>query len=128
MNAHWKKCAHDRWCPFEGVVLPDANASGILLIWSGSTEQINFIGQGGIAKNLKWARQFEPIAGQQNLLVTWATVPEELQNGVRNYLLERLPAARSDRPTPDAPIPVNLPCDTTVVTRAADVGLEGGKP
>jgi len=113
VNAAWKKCAHDTWCPFETVVLPDANASGILIIWSDSVEHTVFIGQGGIAKNLKWARQFEPIAGQQNLLVTWATLPEDVQNGVRNYLLERLPAARSDRPTPAAPIPVNLPWETT---------------
>lgn len=109
MNVQWKKCAHGRWCSFADVVLPDANASGILLIWWGSTPHVVFIGQGGIAKNLKWARQFEPIAAQPDLLVSWATVPEDLQNGIRNDLLQRLPAARSDRPTPDAPIPINLP-------------------
>jgi hypothetical protein len=94
-------------------VLPDANASGILLIWSGSVEQIMFIGQGGIAKSLKWARQFEPIAGHRNLFVTWATVPEDTQNGIRNYLSERLLPLHSDHPTADAPIPVNLPWELT---------------
>jgi hypothetical protein len=113
MNVHWKKCAHDIWCPFETVVLPDANASGILLIWSGSVEQVIYIGHGGIAKSLKWARQFEPIVAHQNLLVTWATVPEHQQNGVRNYLSGRLPAVHRDHPTPDPPIPVNLPWEST---------------
>jgi hypothetical protein len=86
-----------------------ANASGILVIWSGSAEQVMFIGQGGIAKSLKWARQFEPIAGHRNLFVTWATVPEDRQNGIRNYLLERLLPLHSEHPTFDALIPVNLP-------------------
>jgi hypothetical protein len=108
VRLRWRKCAHDTWCGFETVVLPDANASGILVIWSGSGEQVVYIGQGGIAKNLKWARQFEPIVGHRNLLVTWATIPEDSQNGVWNYLSERLLPVHSDRPTPGAPIPVNL--------------------
>jgi hypothetical protein len=115
VQLRWRKCAHDTWCPFETVVLPDANASGILLIWAESVEQILYIGRGGIAKSLKWARQFEPIVGRRNLFVTWAAVPEDCQNGVRNYLAERLPPIHSERPTPDAPIPVNLPWDPTEV-------------
>jgi hypothetical protein len=109
VQLQWRKCAHDTWCAFETVVLPDVNASGILLIWSESVDQIMYIGQGGIAKNLKWARQFEPIAGRRNLFVTWATVPEDSQHGVRNYLAERLPPVHSDHRSPDAQIPVNLP-------------------
>lgn len=109
MQLAWRKCAGDTWCSFETVVLPDANASGILVIWSESVERIVYIGQGGIAKNLKWARQFAPIAGQRNLLVTWATVPEDSQNGVRNYLAERLLPVHSDRLTPDLRVTVNLP-------------------
>jgi hypothetical protein len=108
---NWRKCAHDTWCAFETAVLPDANASGILVVWSGAgePEQIIYIGQGGIAKNLKWARQFEPIVRRQNLSVSWANVPDDAQNGVRNYLLERLSPVYRDPPTPDTPIPVNLP-------------------
>ena len=71
-----------------------------------------YIAQGGIAKNLKWARQFAPIAGHRNLFVTWATVAEESQNGVRNYLSQRLPAVHSDHPPCDVPIPVNLPWES----------------
>jgi len=113
LQLQWRKCAGDSWCPFETVVLPDPNASGILLIWSGSTEHVMYIGQGGIAKNLKWARQFEPIVGNRNLLVTWATVSEDHQGGVRNYLAEQLPPVHRDRPTSDAPIAVNLPWEST---------------
>ena len=65
MRLRWRKCAHDTWCGFETVVLPDANASGILVIWSGSGEQVVYIGQGGIAKNLKWATLEEMIDHQQ---------------------------------------------------------------
>ncbi len=71
-----------------------------------------YVAQGGIAKSIKWARQFEPIAAQGNLFVTWATVPEEHQNGVRNYLLQRLRPVHRDRPTADHPIPVNLPWES----------------
>jgi hypothetical protein len=112
VDAYWKKCANDTWCAFDTVVLPDANASGMLLIWSGSVENILYVGQGGIAKNLRWARQFEPIATQRNLFVTWATLPEDPQNGVRNYLSARLSAVHQDRPTPDPPIAVNLPWES----------------
>lgn len=126
MNVSWRTCAGERWCAFETVVLPDANASGILLVWSGTFERIVYVGSGGIAKNLKWARQFGPIAARQELFVTWATIPEEHQNGVRNYLLETLRPVHSDRPTSDAPQAVNLPWE-----RAAESPLqvkEGGPP
>jgi hypothetical protein len=68
-----------------------------------------YIGQGGIAKNLKWARQFVPMMQHGNLLVTWATVPEDQQSGIRNYLCEKLRPRHCDRLTPDARIPVNAP-------------------
>jgi hypothetical protein len=113
VQLHWRRCAHDAWCAFDSVVLPDANASGVVLIWSGSVEYIMYVGQGGIAKILKWARQYEPIATRGKLFVTWATVPEENQNGIRNYLLDRLNPVLSDQPTPDVPIRVNLPWETT---------------
>lgn len=112
MQLTWRKCPGDAWCLFETAVLPDANASGVLLVWSGAGERVIFIGQGGIAKNLKWARQFEPIAAQQNLFVTWATIPEDRQAGVRNYLLERLPPVHGDPPSSDVPVAVNLPWET----------------
>ncbi len=90
-------------------MLPDANASGILLVWSGPAEHVVFIAQGGIAKNLKWARQFGPIAARRNLLVSWATIPDDRQNGVRNYLVRKLSPVYDESPNPDAPIAVNLP-------------------
>jgi hypothetical protein len=112
MNLQWRTCAHDTWCAFESVVLPDANASGIIVIWSGLPEHIMYVGQGGIAKNLKWARQFRPIATQSDLFVTWATLPEDRQSGVRNYLSTRLKPVYSDPPDAEPAIPVNLPWET----------------
>jgi hypothetical protein len=113
VKLNWRKCVHETWCPFETAVLPDANASGILLIWSGSAEHVIYIGQGGIAKNLKWARQFAPILRHPNLFVTWATVPEDRQNGILNDLSERLHPVHRERLIPDAPLPVNLPWEET---------------
>jgi hypothetical protein len=110
---HWRKCIHDAWCAFETAVLPDANASGILLIWSESADQTIYIGEGGIAKGLKWARQFEPIRRRRDLFVTWATIPEDIQAAVRNYLYDRLHPVHSEHPTPGAQIPVNLPWERT---------------
>lgn len=112
MQLHWRKCAGDAWCPFHTAVLPDANVSGILLVWSGDGERVVYLGSGPVAKALRWARQFEPIAAHADLLVTWAAVPEDRQTGVRNYLLGRLSVLHSDRPTPEAPIAVNLPWES----------------
>jgi hypothetical protein len=94
-------------------VLPDANASGILLIWSGPQKLVVYVGEGGIAKNLKWARQFEPILRHPNLFVSWATVPEDSQNGIRNYLSGRLHPVHSERPSGAPQIAVNLPWEGT---------------
>lgn len=107
----WRKCPQGEWCRFESAVVPDAPASGILLVWSGADQRIIlvYVGQGGIARNLKWARQFEPILRRPGLFVTWASVPEDQQNGVRNYLVESLGPVYSDRPSSDPPICVNLP-------------------
>ena len=105
----WRKCRNDSWCRFESAVLPDPPASGILLIWSAEPRRVWYIGQGAIAQNLKWGRQFEPIARHRDLLVTWATVPEDRQSGIRNYLCARLSPVHCDRPTADPPIAVNVP-------------------
>lgn len=113
MQLAWRKCARDAWCPFETAVLPDANASGVLVVWSGPGAHVIFIGVGGIAKSLKWARQFERIATQPNLFVTWATIPEEHQAGVHNYLCGELRPVHREPPSRDAPIPVNLPWETS---------------
>ena len=106
----WRKSADGTWCAFETAVLPDPPASGIVVVWAGDEHTV-YVGQGGIAKNIRWARQFDPIASHAHLCVTWASVPEESQNGIRNYLVERLSPLISDRPTSDPPIPVNLPWD-----------------
>lgn len=123
LQLEWRRCAHDTWCAFATVVLPDAPASGVILVWSGSVERMVYIAQGGIATSLKWARQFEPIAARENLFVTWATVPEDSQNGVRNYLLMKLRPVYRDRPTADAPIAVNLPWEAR--ERAPNPSAEG---
>ncbi len=112
MRLEWRKCARDSWCRFETAVLPDPNASGILVVWSETFEHIVYVAEGAIAMNLKWARQFEPIATRGELFVTWANVPEADQGGVRNYVSERLRPAFRDRPAPVGPIPVNLPWDS----------------
>jgi hypothetical protein len=106
---HWKKCLGDGWCPFATVVLPDANASGMLVIWSAPSEQAVYIAKGGIAKSLRWARQYEPFLRHGELGVTWANVPEERQDGVLSYLTEVLDPIYRDRPTGAEPTPVNLP-------------------
>ena len=108
LELRWRKSADGTWCAFETAVLPDPPASGIVVVWAGDEHAV-YVGQGGIAKNIRWARQFEPIARRGSLRVTWATVPEESQNGVRNYVIERLSPVICDRPTADQPIPVNLP-------------------
>ena len=105
----WRRGPGAAWCGFHTAVLPDAPASGILLVWSGEDRHVAHVAAGGIAKNLKWARQFKPLEALPGLLVTWAALPEDRQAGVRNYLLARLHPAYSDPPTAEAPVTVNLP-------------------
>ncbi|MGH7707540.1 MAG: hypothetical protein ACREM6_06380 [Vulcanimicrobiaceae bacterium] len=103
-------------------MLPDANASGVVVIWSALQTRTIYLGQGGIAMNVKWARQFEPIARHRNLFATWASVPEDRQSGVRKYLADRLRPELTDRLAPEAAIPVNLPWEPE--TGNGSVGLE----
>ena len=110
MEVCWRKGRDGAWCAFETAVLPDPPASGVVLIWARSGEAL-YVGRGGIAKNIRWARQFEPIAGCGDLLVSWATLPEDSQNGVWRYLVERLRPVHREAATADQPIPVNLPWD-----------------
>ncbi len=109
----WRTCHGGAWCRFETAVLPDGNASGLLVVWSGSPEEVLFVGQGGIAKNLRWARQFAPLATADDCYVTWATVSEELQDGIRAGLCSRLRPRWCDALPGARPITVNLPWDAT---------------
>ena len=109
MRLHWKTCLHGAWCPFETVVLPDANAEGVVVIWSAADDLVLYIARGGIAKALRWARQFEPFLRHPDLRVTWANVPEDSQAGVLTYLIEALQPLHRDRPNGAEPIPANLP-------------------
>jgi hypothetical protein len=114
VQLHWKKCLDDAWCDFESVVLPDANASGILVIWSAPSAHVVYVAKGGIAKSLRWARQFEPFLRHPDLRVTWANVPEDSQSGVLGYLTQALRPVHRERAVDGEPIPVNLPWEQPV--------------
>ncbi|MBV8602007.1 MAG: hypothetical protein JO359_10635 [Candidatus Eremiobacteraeota bacterium] len=119
MTPAWRTC-EGTWCRFASVVLPDPPAAGILLVWSGQRERrCVYLAQGGIATNLKWARQFPPILEHGDLFVTWATVPEDHQSGIRNYLIARLSPLFCDRASDDPPIPVELPWNQEPGVRGA---------
>ena len=109
MQLRWRRSADGSWCAFETAVLPDPPASGIVVVWAGGSGETVYVADGAIAKNIRWARQFERIARRGSLFVTWATLAEDSQSGVRNYLVETLRPVICDRPTPDQPIAVNLP-------------------
>jgi hypothetical protein len=110
MQLRWRRGREGAWCAFETAVLPDAPASGVVLIWADGGEAV-YVGKGAIAKNLRWARQFEPIAACGNLFVSWATLPEESQDGVWRYLVETLHPVHREPVGADPSIPVNLPWD-----------------
>ena len=110
MQLAWRRGRDGAWYALESAVLPDPPASGIVLIWAESGEAL-YVGRGGIAKNIRWARQFEPIATRGNVFVSWATLPEDSQNGVWSYLVQTLRPVHREPATADPPIPVNLPWD-----------------
>ena len=115
MPLHWNMCTGDAWCGFLEVNLEHPhffNLEGVYVIWLGGSGQTVYVGRGQVAARLKahqrasWVQKY----AQGHLLVTWAVVPSQFQEGVERYLAEALNPAEGQRhPATVPPIAVTLP-------------------
>ena len=64
------------------------DVSGVYIIWQtgGELSQAVYVGQGDIADRLSHHRRDKRITEYQNLLVTWAALPQNLLDGAERYL------------------------------------------
>ena len=64
------------------------DVSGVYIIWQtgGELSQAVYVGQGNIADRLSHHRRDKRITAYQNLLVTWAALPQNLLDGAERYL------------------------------------------
>ena len=121
MNAitvKWIKCGNDKhWCDFYRLDLSKNldNAAGVYVIFylGSGTERSRVvrIGQGNIAERLAAHRKDPEISAYRGkgLLVIWATVHGQQQNGVEKYLADRFDPLVGDRFPDRTPIQVNNP-------------------
>ncbi len=115
MELAWVRCESDVWCALERVNLSSVTAQGVYVIWMGVHREgtnVVYVGKGDVADRIAYHRRSgsEVLAYRQygELLVTWASVPETLRDGVEVYLANRFQPLIGTHPNA-APIQVNLP-------------------
>ena len=109
------KCVGDLWCNFYNLNLnhPHFNdLEGIYIIWRGAPNPaVIYIGQGNIKQRIFVHRNEPAITrfGQNELFVTWASVPTSYRDGIERYLADIWnPLVGSQHPNV-SPISVNSP-------------------
>lgn len=113
MELYWVKCTNGLWCPLQNVDLEKVDTQGVYVIWhSGNPARVVYVGQGDIKDRLTKHRREQEIlyyGAYGELLVTWASVPWNLQDGVERYLADAWHPLVGES-YPDAlPIAVNSP-------------------
>ena len=116
---NWMKCGDDHhWCDFYRLDLSGkaiSEASGVYIIfYLGQNNQpgkVVRVGQGDIADRLLAHRDDPDIAAYKGkgLLVTWARVHGQQQDGVENYLFNTFSPLVGERCPDCDPIEVNSP-------------------
>src|SRR5271163_1540663 len=94
LQVAWVTLVSGGWCPFETVNLATVSTKGIYIIWyNGSPGRVVRLGQGDIAIRIAAHRidRLVTAYGDRGLLVTWATVPTHLMDGVERYLANQYP-------------------------------------
>ena len=92
MRLNWMKCQGDVWCKLNTVDLDHEhfhNRYGVYIIWHGGAKPaVVYIGQGKIKDRIAEHRSGLEIQqyANEDLYVTWATVPTQNRDGVEAYL------------------------------------------
>lgn len=113
LNLQWIQCIGNAWCNLLTLNLESiGNVSGVYLIWYGG-QQGHWVrvGSGDIKQRLSDHRNNPQILAYKShgLLVSWASVPANQQEGVEAYLAEKCNPLVGERFPNRIPIPVNLP-------------------
>ena len=112
----WVKSVVDSWLPLETVDLTNVSATGVYVIWHGSSSSFIpwtvRVGQGDIADRLTDHRS-NPLVTQYRqrglLMVTWAEVPKKAdRDGIERFLANHYGPLVGDAWPDVNPIPVNL--------------------
>lgn len=115
----WVKCDNSTvWCGLNNVDLTSAHfdgMAGVYVAWySGANPQTLRVGQGNIRSVISALRsdgELQSYASQGSLLITWASAPADMRNGVEKYLIDRLAPKLGDTYPYRIPVLVNLPPD-----------------
>ncbi len=115
MDINWIKCQGDVWGKLNTVNLDHAHfdtMAGVYVIWHGGSNSATvYVGQGVIKDRLA-AHRKDPRIQQYahlGLYVTWASVQDDMRDGVEAYLSRILRPKESERSPDVAEIQVNLP-------------------
>ena len=86
----WARYKDHRWCRLNSLNLEKVRALGVFVIWQPNNGHVICIGQGNIASNLQTLRN-SPVITKfgDNLLVSWARLPEKYRDGAVKYLYEQ---------------------------------------
>lgn len=114
----WKKCGDDaHWCDFFKLDLRKdlgGDAGAYLIFYLGSAQEngrVVRVGQGNVAERLASHRQDPKVTAYKSkgLLVTWAIVHGQQQDGVEKYLSDFFDPLIGERFPNRVPIEVNSP-------------------
>jgi hypothetical protein len=112
VNVTWVKSEAGTWLPLHFNLGTVTITPGVYVIWhQGQPPWTVRVGQGDIPARLGAHGNDPEILAYAHLglFVTWAAVPELLQDGIERYLADQLRPLVGDRHPDVVPIPVNLP-------------------
>lgn len=107
----WARYKSQKWCRLNSLNLDQVRARGVFLIWNPDKKgDVIQIGQGNIAACLQDLRNSSLITRfGEDLLVSWARVPQSYRDGVVRFLFEQYSPAIGEI-THSAPLVIiNLP-------------------
>ena len=109
MRVKWVRYKKKGWCQLNTLNLENVTSFGIYIIWKPQSNVIR-IGQGDVASELHSQRNNPKISKfGNNLLVTWATIPQKYLDGVERFLYEQFSPVNADRIANSRLVQVNLP-------------------
>ena len=111
LTVKWAKYKKQGWCKLNTLNLEQVKSFGVYIIWKPqSKNSVIRIGQGNISDQLQTLRNNPNIAQfGDNLLVTWASVPEKYRDGVERYLYEQYSPVSVEKITNSRLVYVNMP-------------------
>ena len=111
LSVKWAKYKKQGWCKLNTLNLDQVKANGNFITWKPQNKNnVIRIGHGIIANELQALRNSSLIARfGDDLLVTWASVQDQYQDGVERFLYEQYSPVSVDRVANARLVFVNMP-------------------